>query len=94
MPHSGIVVSLIGYVIPYDGDIAIDVARLRQALISAPSLAFATLKNVDCGRTYQGSFLMRGLVDVRTEFLTALAHNLRRALNILGVEAVTAAAVA
>ena len=36
---------------------------------------------------YQGAFLMRGLANVRAEFsLTALAYNLRRALNILGVE--------
>jgi len=41
---------------------------------------------------YQGAFLMRGLANVRAEFsLTALAYNLRRALNILGVEAMTAA---
>ena len=39
---------------------------------------------------YQGAFLMRGLANVRAEFsLTALAYNLRRALNILGVEAMT-----
>ncbi len=38
---------------------------------------------------------MRGLVNVRAEFsLTALAYNLRRALNILGVEAMTAAGAA
>ncbi len=44
---------------------------------------------------YQGAFLMRGLANVRAEFsLTALAYNLRRALNILGVEAMTAAVVA
>jgi hypothetical protein len=44
---------------------------------------------------YQGAFLMRGLTNVRAEFsLTALAYNLRRALNILGVEAMTAAVVA
>jgi transposase len=37
---------------------------------------------------YQGAFLMKGLANVRAEFsLTALAYNLRRALNILGVEA-------
>ncbi len=37
---------------------------------------------------YQGAFLMRGLANVRAEFsLTALAYNLRRALNIVGVEA-------
>jgi hypothetical protein len=35
----------------------------------------------------QGAFLMRGLEKVCAEFsLTALAYNLRRALNILGVE--------
>jgi transposase len=44
---------------------------------------------------YQGAFLMRGLANVRAEFsLTALACNLRRALNILGVEAMTAAVAA
>ena len=44
---------------------------------------------------HQGAFLMRGLANVRAEFsLTALAYNLRRALNILGVEAMTAAVVA
>ena len=44
---------------------------------------------------HQGAFLMRGLANVRAEFsLTALAYNLRRALNILGVEAMTAAAAA
>jgi transposase len=33
----------------------------------------------------QGAFLMRGLEKVRAEFsLTALAYNLRRALNIVG----------
>ena len=40
----------------------------------------------------QGAFLMRGLDNVRAEFsLTALVHNLRRAFNILGVEAMMAA---
>jgi Transposase DDE domain len=40
----------------------------------------------------QGAFLMKGLDKVRAKFsLTALAYNLRRALNILGVEAMTAA---
>jgi hypothetical protein len=40
----------------------------------------------------QGALLMRGLDKVRAEFsLTALAYNLRRALNILGVEAMMAA---
>jgi hypothetical protein len=40
----------------------------------------------------QGAFLMRGLANVRGEFsLTALAYNLRRVLNILGVGAMIAA---
>jgi transposase len=40
----------------------------------------------------QGAFLMRGLDNVRGEFrLTALVYNLRRALNIVGVGAMTAA---
>ena len=40
----------------------------------------------------QGTFLMRGLDNVRGEFsLTALVYNLRRALNIVGVGAMTAA---
>lgn len=40
----------------------------------------------------QGAFLMKGLEKVRAEFsLTALAYNLRRALNILGVEVMTEA---
>jgi hypothetical protein len=39
--------------------------------------------------------LMRGLANVRAEFsLTALAYNLRCALNTLGVEAMTAAVAA
>jgi transposase len=40
----------------------------------------------------QGAFLMRGLDNVRGEFsLTALVYNLRRALNIVGVGAMTVA---
>jgi transposase len=40
----------------------------------------------------QGAFLMRGLDNVRGEFsLTALVYNLRRALNIVGIGAMTAA---
>ncbi|MEJ8629622.1 transposase [Sphingomonas sp. I4] len=35
----------------------------------------------------QGAFLMRGLDKVRAEFsLTALAYNLRRAINLIGVQ--------
>jgi hypothetical protein len=44
---------------------------------------------------YQGAFLMRGLANVQAEFsLTALAYNLRRALNRVGVEAMTVAVAA
>ena len=43
----------------------------------------------------QGAFLMRGLEKVRAEFsLTALAYNLRRALNILGMDKMMAAVAA
>jgi transposase len=41
---------------------------------------------------YQGAFLMRRLEKVRAEFsLTALAYNLRRALNIVGMKGMMAA---
>ncbi len=41
----------------------------------------------------QGAILMRGREKVRAEFsLTALVYNLRRALNILGMEKLMAAA--
>jgi transposase len=44
---------------------------------------------------YQGAFLMRRLEKVRAEFsLTALAYNLRRVLNILGMDKMMAAVVA
>jgi hypothetical protein len=40
----------------------------------------------------QGAFLMKGLDKVRAEFsLTALVYNLRRAINIVGVEAMVVA---
>ena len=43
----------------------------------------------------QGPFLMRGLEKVRAEFsLTALVYNLRRALNILGMDNMMAAVAA
>ncbi len=39
----------------------------------------------------QGAFLMKGLENVRAEFsLTALAYNMRRVINILGVNAISA----
>jgi hypothetical protein len=43
----------------------------------------------------QGAFLTKGLEKVRAEFsLTVLAYNLRRAINILGVETMKAAVTA
>ena len=61
---------------------------LRREVVEHP---FGSIKQW----MYQGAFLMRGLANVRAEFsLTALAYNLRRALNILGVEAMTAAVAA
>jgi transposase len=43
----------------------------------------------------QGAFLMRGLENVRSEFsLTALAYNLRRALNLVGFKELMAAVAA
>ena len=43
----------------------------------------------------QGAFLMRGLEKVRAEFsLTALAYNLRRALNLVGLAELMAAVAA
>ena len=43
----------------------------------------------------QGAFLTRGLEKARAEFsLTALAYNLRRALNILGMDEMMAAVAA
>jgi hypothetical protein len=40
----------------------------------------------------QGAFLMKGLENVRAEFsLTALAYNMRRVINILGVKTMIAA---
>ena len=43
----------------------------------------------------QGAFLMGGLEKVRAEFsLTALVHNLRRALNIVGMEELMTAVTA
>ena len=41
----------------------------------------------------QGAFLMRGLDNVRAEFsLTALAYNIKRAITIVGVSTLIAAA--
>jgi transposase len=52
---------------------------------------FGTIKQL----MNQGAFLMRGLEKVRAEFsMTALVYNLRRALNILGMEKLMAALAA
>jgi transposase/IS5 family transposase len=57
-----------------------DILDRRRAIVEHP---FGSIKQW----MNQGAFLMRGLDKVRAEFsLTALVYNLRRALNILGVE--------
>jgi Transposase DDE domain len=62
-----------------------EVIKQRKQLVEHP---FGTMK-----RWWdQGSFLMRGLEKVRTEFsLTVLAYNLRRVLNIVGMPRLLAA---
>jgi transposase len=56
-----------------------DILSRRRELVEHP---FGSVKQW----MNQGAFLMRGLAKVRGEFsLTALAYNLRRALNIVGV---------
>ena len=58
-----------------------EILNTRREIVEHP---FGTIKQW----MNQGAFLMRGLEKVRAEFsLTALVYNLRRALNILGVEA-------
>jgi transposase len=65
-----------------------DLLDRRRAIVEHP---FGTIKQW----MNQGAFLMRGLENVRAEFsLTALVYNLRRALNIVGVEGLMAAAMA
>ena len=69
-------------------DQAPDIMRIRRQTVEHP---FGTIKQW----MNQGAFLMRGLQKVRAEFsLTALAYNLRRALNVLGVEKLMAAVAA
>ncbi len=56
------------------------IMKQRKAIVEHP---FGTMKRA----MNQGYFLMRGLRKVRTEMsLTVLAYNLKRVLNILGVE--------
>jgi hypothetical protein len=65
-----------------------DIIARRREIVEHP---FGTIKQW----MGQGAFLTRGLEKVRAEFsLTALAYNLRRALNIVGVEALRAAVAA
>ena len=72
--------------------------RMAERLASRPGVRasrresvehpFGTIKHW----TGQGTFLMRGLENVRGEFsLTALAYNLRRVINMMGVLALLAA---
>jgi transposase len=58
-----------------------DILERRREIVEHP---FGSIKQW----MGQGAFLMKGLEKARAEFsLTALAYNLRRALNILGAEA-------
>jgi len=62
-----------------------DILDRRRETVEHP---FGTIKQW----MNQGTFLMRGLDNVRAEFsLTALAYNLRRAVNILGTGTMMAA---
>jgi transposase len=62
-----------------------DIVDRRRETVEHP---FGTIKQW----MNQGAFLMRGLDKVRGEFsLTALAYNLRRAINIVGVQDLIAA---
>jgi Transposase DDE domain len=65
-----------------------DILARRQEIVEHP---FGTIKRW----MNQGAFLMRGLEKVRAgNQLMALAYNMRRAFNILGVEAMMAAVAA
>src|SRR5262249_47802915 len=62
-----------------------DILDQRRETVEHP---FGTIKQW----MNQGAFLMRGLEKVRAEFsLTALAYNLRRVLNIVGLPKLIAA---
>ena len=65
-----------------------DVMQRRRETVEHP---FGTIKQW----MGQGAFLTRRLGNVRGEFsLTALAYNLRRAINLVGVNALVATASA
>ena len=56
-----------------------ELMRKRKQIVEHP---FGTIKHWDD----QGYFLMKGLVKVRAEMsLSALAYNMKRVMNILGV---------
>ena len=56
-----------------------DILRRRRETVEHP---FGSIKQW----MNQGAFLMRGLEKVRAEFsLTALAYNMTRAINLVGV---------
>ena len=63
-----------------------DMLRQRRESVEHP---FGTIKQW----MNQGAFLMRRLDNVRGEFsLTALAYNIRRAISLVGVSGLIAAA--
>ena len=63
-----------------------DVLDQRRTCVEHP---FGTIKQW----MHQGAFLMRRLENVRAEFsLTALAYNIRRAISLVGVPGLIAAA--
>ena len=62
-----------------------DILNRRREVVEHP---FGSIKQW----MNQGAFLMRGLENVRGEFsLTALAYNLRRVLNLVGLKDLLAA---
>ena len=62
-----------------------DKAKRRKAIVEHP---FGTIKH----SMNQGYFLMKGLPNVRTEIsLSVLAYNVKRVINILGVEKLVSA---
>jgi hypothetical protein len=63
-----------------------ELARIRRSTVEHP---FGSIKKW----MGQDAFLMRGLENVRGEFsLTALAYNIRRAINLVGLTALIQAA--
>ena len=63
-----------------------EVMELRKTSVEHP---FGSIKQW----MNQGAFLTRRLVNVRGEFsLTALAYNMRRAINLVGIPALIAVA--